>query len=291
MRDQDPRLVGSQVLEAAVAEDKFNQKKAKYFSRIALANKPAMHILKESGVLGGVKGNITEARSAGWRNVGEHNGAGLIVMDEILDLSGVPEIERPSLRFAAGTHDADKRISREGNKLAEQRTAVGTVIEYDVVKEALAEARKTGIARVTGSDLRDFRTWTLGEMALRYTDSVLIPVPGGPHTDIVPWRERIDELRQRHPKANIEEGKIYTAEVLEEMGLSLRPAEGEKTVPFYDVLEEVMEIIEPELYKRAMETRPHLKQTYPSSDMYFNLMQDRINQKIVDTPLKPPKAA
>ncbi len=256
------------------AKDELNKQKAKTFDRIAQANMGAMRILKEGGVLGGGPFG-KEAKETGWRNVGEHNGAALFVSRPIGELCGLPRGEQRELEHAAGMHDYDKRIQLEESKLGKRRTSEGImIIEYDASKVAQDEVDNTGLVGVTKGDLRGHEKWGYQQMALRYTDSILVPIPKTAHTDIVHWRDRINELRKRHPDADKEQGRLY--------------GEG---VRFYDVLERIMEEIEPKLYERAILVRPELRKKYPRSDMYFQIVKDRIMANIKNTPLKTQKAS
>ncbi len=255
----------------------FRDKRRDYVAGFTLRHRQEMRKLVEGGVLNNVALRI-DAKGLGWRNVGEHNIVGGIVAKKIGELVGLPEDEQSELVSVAATHDWDKRRQKERNRVAERRASDGTtIIEADVKKETADEEGKTGLVRVTGSDLRDFQTWGLKEKALRYVDSGLDQTSDG-HADFVNWPQRMENLGKRNPKANKEEGKIYSKD-------------GEEVLFYDDVLGPLTGQIQTELHNIILDRNPRFREEYPEPEMLTQLIRDQIVQDIESIPSKPPKAA
>lgn len=233
----------------------YRGKSARFFSRFLIANRAALAKFNEGQLLG------RENRE--WRGVVEHNLLAGVAADTIALLVGLPEVERQELVGVALIHDWDKRLDmKAAGEERESSVLNSESSKYNVEAIIKLEQSKQGLGRVTGSDWRDFSSWGVKEMILRYTDSSLIQT-SDKRADFGDWRDRIEGLKKRHPEVNIKEGVMLYG------------------IPLYDKLAEITELVEQNLYEQVVFYNPLLKPKYPKVSDLSILVRDRIIQRVL----------
>lgn len=232
----------------------FGLKKSEYFQNFILRDLPAVRVWKANGL-------INEGGSDGWRNVARHQLLSGAVTETIMELIGATEDDTKKLVHLSLVHDGDKRRRQEGRP------------EIDIIREEIGK-NDFPIA-ATGSNFAGFSNWELDARVMRYVDSSigeegLANTYGArdpknlPKVILVPWRQRLQGFKDN----KVEEGELG------------REIYGMTT---WEKLEEIMGIIEKDLYDHIIERQPELAASHPQPSDLTNLIEARLHEKILES--------
>lgn len=234
----------------------FAIEKTKFFQNFTLTHLPEMRKYYENGLL------VLPGANQ-YKNIARHQLLSGVMADTICELMDLDNPLRSNITHYALIHDVQKRrVIERKNKL------VMVSLEFKKNYKPLV---------ATSSNFRDFEQWTDAEYILRYVDSSVGEDskhaqfgqwsekrdPGNlPKVLIVPWRERVESFR-KYRKEQGELGKtIY--------GIST-----------WDKLEQIMLIIENNLFVRIINKNTRLAKFYSNSSSLTELIEEQIHKRIL----------
>lgn len=237
-------------------DSNFQTKKTAYFQSFMIRHLAQARLYRAHGLLG--------EGSREWRNVARHQLLSAVMIETISELIVLPADKAERLVNLSLIHDVDKREQLE--RLSKEQ----------VIKSEFDKKGRPLVA--VSSNFTGFSEWGLAEFILRYVDSSVGENPNQkdtgdwyhkrdidqlPEVMILPWRQRIQMFK---------ENKVE---------------EGERGVPLYGMttwerLEQMMEIIEDNLFNKITKRNPDLVIRYNSSAQLTELIEGRIHEKILD---------
>ncbi len=165
----------------------------------------------------------------GFENVIQHQILVARMTQSILRVSGVSFEEESASTFAGLIHDADTPLHKLTH--AQRKVMEGTELRCTIDHQVLFESEMTGDplhdvpgirsidsnivnrVRPTHLDWRGRNRWTVGEWALRAADSSVS------NKTIVPWWERIYELKRSKPELDSAGYAVYGMNSFDQLGL------------------------------------------------------------------------
>lgn len=233
----------------------FQEKKRAYFRNFMMGHLAQARLHRDYGLL-------VEDGSKGWRNVVKHQLLSAVMTETISELIGRSSEETEKLTKISLTHDVDKRRQNEG------------LSKKGVIEDELKRSQWPLVA--TTSNFTGFPEWGIDEYILRYVDSSIGEKNPGhwygardpnnlPPIVIVPWRDRVRGFKESKQEEG-ERGRILY--------------DGMTT---WDKLQQIMKIIETNLYEQIIVNNPDLVQRYPDPAQLTQLVEDRIHQKILNS--------
>lgn len=237
----------------------FQRKKDEFFQNFMVRHLAQAREFKRYGLL-------NEEGAERWRNVAKHQLLSAVTTETMLELLGISGNHAKWLVNESLTHDVDKRRQQESQS------------KEEVIEEELLDKTKRPLVATT-SNFTDSSNWGIDEYILRYVDSSVGDDPkhatagrwyGGrdssalPRVMLLPWRQRVQMFKDN------------------------KQEEGERGVPVYGMttwekLEQIMTIIEADLYTRIIQNNPDLAERYTDPSQLTQLIEDRIHEKILSS--------
>lgn len=178
-----------------------------------------------------------------WRGIVRHSLIGAAVVETLCILLKTEEHHTNYLVKTYLLHDKEKREQLDTMQMPQ-------IIED--------ENKKKGVLRATGNNFTDFESWGTDEYIFRFADS-------SASTKLTRWRERIADFKTQKKEEN-EKGKSWY--------------QGTGT---WDKLEEIMGIIENDLYQKIVSKNTSLTDEYPDKTNLSELIEDKLIQRILCT--------
>lgn len=162
-----------------------DSKKARirFFDAWAQDHMEAMRLVLRGGKL---------TKKDGWRNVVEHSMAVSVAAGTLSELLDLPSETRDALCAGLAAHDWDKRIEKKKLDVTDDGREKIAAWMQDLPPGASDAVQAT---KITAYEIRDIARkpeLSFAEIA-RYADSIC------DGSSIVPWRQRIDNVRPRYP--------------------------------------------------------------------------------------------
>ncbi|CAN5224301.1 hypothetical protein BH09PAT2_BH09PAT2_00570 [soil metagenome] len=225
---------------------------------------PQLETLISNGVLG------TDARQAGWDNIGEHcilAGKMALTTSRLVGLS-----DEDTLFTTQQAYIHDATLRREKEKKANDSTSTNGITQAHVSEDFYQECEMVhpGILQATSMDWRDYYRWEAPMLIMRYVDSCVGPsriadTIWGRDT-MQHWSERTDNLHERKRDISVDIGrKLYGG------------------IPAFKYLATVTADIETILHATATEANPSIFQgRYERPTQFYNLVHNMMYSKYED---------
>lgn len=229
-------------------------------------------LLKHPGTIACWKaGQLIGPGTEGVRNIVEHQALSGLAVQTLGEAAGVDQAMLAPTEEAMLRHDWDKMAE----KLAGSKGGITQQNGYTWVNDAdqeqiiRCESSKTGIARVTGSDFRDFSDWGIQEYLARIADNSLA-MPDGYQDIVDPRTVRFPYLRENCKPVHESGRALYNG------------------IGTFDFLEEITDLMEPVVHTAIVQRHPELRTFYPETKDIIRFTRDRILELPPGIPVELP---